>query len=130
MTFLAAAVKIHPLNAGLRFLLEVAALVTFAIWGARVAEGWAGVFWAILFPLVFAALWGIFAVRDDPSRSGKTVVNTPGWIRLILELFLFGAAVWMLYRLDHRTFGLVLGALLILHYALSYKRIGWLLQKP
>lgn len=127
---MASAVKMHPLNAGLRLLLEVAALVTFAIRGSRVGDGWTGVLWAILLPLVFAALWGIFAVRDDPSRSGKTVVNTPGWIRLIVELMLFGAAVWMLCHMGHLVLALVLGALIIIHYTLSYKRIGWLLQKP
>ena len=71
---------------------------------------------AILFPLLFAVLWGVFAVRGDPSRSGKTVVQTPGIIRLLLELGLFGAAAWMMLDLDHSLTALIFGSAVVIHY--------------
>ena len=30
----------HPVNLGLRFLLELAALITLGIWGWHMGEGW------------------------------------------------------------------------------------------
>ena len=86
----------HPLNSIVRFLLEVVAIVSFGIWGYHQSDTGLKILLAILLPLGFATLWGVFAVKDDPSRSGKTVVNTPGILRLLLELGLFGAAAWII----------------------------------
>jgi len=119
----------HPLNLAVRFALEVGAILTFGIWGFRSSESWTRILLAIGLPLLFALLWGVFAVRNDPSRSGKTVVPTPGFIRLILELVLFACATWMLLNLGHRTIGWIFGAIVFLHYAISYDRTGWLLKK-
>ena len=80
----------HPLNSAIRFVLELAAIVTFGFWGYHQSDSWTSILLAIGLSALFAILWGVFAVRDDPSRSGKTVVRTPGLIRLILELALFG----------------------------------------
>ena len=119
----------HPVNLAIRFALEVMAIVTFGIWGYRASDGLPGWILAILLPLVFAGLWGVFAVRDDPSRSGKTVVRTPGLIRLILELALFGGAAWMLFVLDYQKLGWIFSMLVLIHYASSYDRIAWLLKQ-
>ena len=119
----------HPLNLALRFLLELAAIVAFGAWGYSLSEGGTKILLAILFPLLFAILWGVFAVQGDPSRSGKTVVQTPGWIRLILELGLFSAAAWMLFDLGHTLPAIIYGVVVFLHYAFSYDRIAWLLKQ-
>jgi hypothetical protein len=119
----------HPINLAVRFALEVGAILTFGIWGFSLSELWTRYLLVILLPLGFALLWGIFAVLNDPSRSGKTVVPTPGLIRLILELALFGSAVWMLFDLEHRTLGWIFGASVFVHYVISYDRIGWLLKR-
>ena len=119
----------HPVNLAIRFALEVMAIAAFGIWGYRASDALPGWILAILLPLVFAGLWGVFAVRDDPSRSGKTVVRTPGPIRLMLELTLFGAAPWMLFDLDYQKLGWIFSAVVILHYATSYDRIAWLLKQ-
>jgi len=119
----------HPINLSLRFLLEVAAIVAFGIWGYSLASGGMRILLAILFPLLFALMWGIFAVRGDPSRSGKTVVKTPGIVRLMLELILFGAAAWMMLDLDYSTIALIFGLAVVIHYFFSFDRISWLLKQ-
>ena len=119
----------HPINLALRFLLELAAIFTFGFWGHSQAGGGTGVLLAVLLPLLFAVLWGVFAVRGDPSRSGKTVVQTPGILRLLLELGLFGLAAWMLLDLDYSLLALILGLAVIIHYIFSFDRITWLLKQ-
>ncbi|MGF1469042.1 MAG: DUF2568 domain-containing protein [Sandaracinaceae bacterium] len=83
----------------------------------------------VALPLGAAILWVVFAVPGDPSRSGETVVTTPGWVRLLLELSLFGAAVVALVDLDARRSALALGAVVVLHYGMSYDRVLWLLRR-
>jgi len=61
----------HPLNLALRFLLEMGALVVFAVWGWNNFPGLWSILAAIGLPVFFATLWGVFAVKGDPSRSGK-----------------------------------------------------------
>jgi hypothetical protein len=73
-------------------------------------------------------LWGVFNVPNDPSRSGKAPVQVPGVIRLALELLLLGSAVWALYDVELAWPSLIMGVLLIFHYAISYDRIRWLLR--
>ena len=119
----------HPINSAVRLLLELIAITSFGIWGYHQSETATGVLLAILLPLGFAVLWGVFAVRDDPNRSGKTVVQTPGIIRLPLELGLFGVAAWMLLDLDYSRIALIFGATTAIHYILSYDRIAWLLKQ-
>ena len=119
----------HPVNLASRFALEVVAIVAFGIWGYRASDGLPGLILAILLPLVFAGLWGVFAVPNDPSRSGKTVVPTRGLIRLILELALFGAATWILFDLDFQKLGWIFSMVVLIHYASSYDRIAWLLKQ-
>ena len=119
----------HPVNLASRFALEVVAIVAFGIWGYRASDGLPGLILAILLPLVFAGLWGVFAVPNDPSRSGKTVVPTRGLIRLILELALFGAATWILCDLDFQKLGWIFSMVVLIHYASSYDRIAWLLKQ-
>ena len=119
----------HPFNLAVRFALEVMALISFGIWGYKLFEDRIGYLLAIILPLTFAALWGIFAVPNDPSRSGKTVVATPGLVRLLLELLLFGSAVWMLFNLGFKTPGWIFGVVVLLHYLASYDRIAWLLKQ-
>jgi len=119
----------NPINLVLRFFLELIAIFAFGYWGHSLAGDGMRIPMAILFPLLFAVLWGVFAVRGDPSRSGKTVVRTPGIVRLILELGLFGAAAWMLLDLDYSMIALIFGLTVVIHYFLSFDRIAWLLKQ-
>lgn len=119
----------HPLNLAIRFLLEVIGIITFTVWGYHQSEGGLRILLAVLFPLSFLALWGVFAVRNDPSRSGKTVVPTPGWIRLILELALFATTAWMQINLGYSQIGWIFGGVVLVHYIVSWDRIAWLLKQ-
>jgi hypothetical protein len=119
----------HPVNMALRFILELAALVSVARWGFQLSDGAIRIVLAILFPVSFALIWGIFAVRNDPSRSGKTVIPTPGIIRLFLELGLFAAAAWMLFDLGFNTLAWSFLLALLVHYVSSLNRIRWLLKQ-
>ena len=55
-------------NLALKFLLELAALASFAIWGASSESGALAVAHAILAPLIVALLWGRLAAPR--SRHG------------------------------------------------------------
>lgn len=115
----------HPLKLALRFALELAMLGALGLWGYRRGGAWGWVL-AVALPLTAAILWGVFAVPDDPSRSGKTVVATPGVLRLLLELSLFAGAALALWHVRHPILAGSLGATVLVHYALSYDRVAWL----
>lgn len=83
---------------------------------------------AILLPTIYAELWGTFAVPGDPSRSGRALFPIPGWVRLALEIFIFGSAVWFLIDLRYPMAGTIMGIVTISHYLASFNRISWLLK--
>jgi Protein of unknown function (DUF2568) len=118
----------HPVNLAVRFILELFALVAMGMWGWNQNDGWLKYVLVIGIPLAATALWGIFAVLNDPSRSGAAPVQTPGFLRLILELGFFTFAVWALFDLEFINLGYVVGFTTALHYIISYDRIMWLLK--
>ena len=119
----------HPINLTIRFLLELAALVTMGVWGWRQGEGWLRFGLALGIPIIAATVWGTFAVPNDPSRSGRAPVAVPGVVRLGIELMFFGLAVWMLFDLGYTGVGWILGIIVVLHYGISYDRIVWLVAR-
>lgn len=119
----------HPANLALRFLLELAALVGLGMWGWSMTDGWFRVALAVAMPVVGAALWGTFAVPEDPSRSGNAPVPTRGWVRLILELAVLGLGSAGFAWSGHRVLAGILGFLVTMHYLLSMDRIRWLLAR-
>ena len=84
---------------------------------------------AFVLPIIIATIWGIFAVPDDPSRSGKAPIPVPGIVRLFLELGIFGFACWILFDLGHTKFAYALLISVIMHYLISYDRIKWLINQ-
>ncbi len=119
----------HPINLGFRFLLEVMAYLALGYWGWTRAEGWLRIVLAIGIPVLAAVLWGTFAVPDDPSRSGNAPVPIPGIVRLMLEFVFFGLGVWALYSTGFAGVSVAFGALVIVHYLVSYDRILWLVKQ-
>ena len=119
----------HPANLALRFLLELVALLALGWWGLSLADNWLRFVLAVLFSLVAATIWGTFAIPDDPSRSGEAPVVVRGWIRLGLELIVFGGAVIGLASVGRGSFAAVFLVVVVVHYLLSIDRIGWLLER-
>jgi hypothetical protein len=116
-------------NLTLRFLLELAALLGLGIAGWGLSEGWWRWLLALALPLIAAALWGTFAVANDPSRSGRAPVPVPGTVRLVLELvILFGGAACF-YAAGYKTTAIVVALLIALSYAFSRDRLQWLLKQ-
>jgi hypothetical protein len=57
------------------------------------------------------------------------VVPVPGAVRLALELAIFGFATWALYSNSHMLLSLIYGAVVVIHYLISYDRVLWLVQQ-
>ncbi|MGC4191065.1 MAG: YrdB family protein [Thermomicrobiales bacterium] len=113
-----------------RLALEIAAVVALAWWGWHLAGGGIlGVVLAIAIPAIAFAVWGIFAVKDDPSRNPNPPVTVPGWVRLIIEAAVFGLAAYGLWSGGHRAWAEGLLTAVGLIYFVSYDRIAWLLKQ-
>ncbi len=119
----------HPINLGLRFLLELCALAATATYGWTQFDGALRWILALAGPLLFMVLWATFAVPDDPSRSGAAPVPVPGALRLALEFALLGFAAWALHVAGYTRPSLVYATCLTLHYATSWDRVIWLLKQ-
>ncbi len=116
------------LNAGLRFLLELAALFAVGYWGWHQDIGAFRFILGVAAPILFAAVWYTFNVKDDPSRSGKAPVPVPGLARLIIELVLFTLASIAAYSSISELAGIIFASVVVIHYVASYKRIYWMLR--
>ncbi len=114
-------------NLGLRFLLEAGLFACIAV--AAIANYDGATAWtaSTVGIAVAAGTWGVFAVPNDPSRSGKTVVVTPGAVRLVIELALFAIVVAWLLVGESYVAAALLGSGAIVHYAAWPARIRWLL---
>jgi len=119
----------QPINLAIRFLLELTALAALAYWGWTQHDGLLRIVLAIGLPVFAAVLWATFAVPDDPSRSGKAPVPVPGIVRLVLELAFFAFAAWALFDAGNTAASLILAVVVVIHYAVSYDRIAWLLKQ-
>lgn len=123
------AARMNPLNLALRFVLEIAALVAMGLWGWSTGEGALAYALVVAVPLVAIAAWGTFAVPGDPSRGKDGLVRVPGLVRLAIELAFFGFAVFALHDLARHAIALGLALATLLHYALSFRRIAWLVRR-
>ena len=116
----------HPINLAVRFLLELAALLSMGVWGWRHGDGWWRLALAAGIPVTAAAVWGTFAVPDDPSRSGAAPIAVPGLLRLAIEAAVFGFAVWAFNDTGFARTSWALAIVVAIHYATSHDRIMWL----
>ena len=119
----------HPLNLAVRFALELCALLILGLWGWRQRDDGFRIVIAVAIPLFCAALWGTFAVANDPTRSGSAPVAVPGVVRLALEAGFFGLAAWALHDMGFATLTAIFGTAVVLHYLLSYDRLTWLVRQ-
>ncbi len=113
----------HPANLALRFGLELAALAALSVWALEAVSGPGGVALAILLPLLAATAWATLRTPGDDSHGGGAPIPVPGIVRLALEWLLFALAVLALLAAGHRTAGMALGVVVVVHYILSYDRV-------
>lgn len=118
-----------PVNLGLRFVLELVALAGWGIFAYRSFAGIKGIVAVVVTVLVLAAIWGVFNVPDDPSRSGNAPVVVPGWLRLMIELIILFGGAYALYLTGYARIGVLVAALIVVHYLWGYERIAWLLSR-
>lgn len=90
-------------NDVLRFLLELFALFSLGFWGYL---AWPfplpGVFFMIGTPLFAAVVWGLF-------RSPKAVLKVDAVGKVLVEVFVMGAAVGAWFMLGYPIVGAVFG---------------------
>lgn len=115
-------------NLALRFGLEVAALVGLGAAAWDQTTGATQRIAAIAVPIGAMAVWGIFNVLNDPSRSGKAPVEVPGWVRLAIEILILGAGAFALGAVWGSGLGIAVAVSIALHYAASWSRVRWLLN--
>ncbi len=118
----------HPVNLAVRLVLELAALIAMGAWGWQLTDGWLRFVLALAIPIGAAVLWGTFAVPNDPSRSGRAPIVTPGIIRLVLELAVFGFGTWALLQIGLDRLAWIMSTIVVVHYIVSYDRILWLVR--
>jgi len=115
-------------NDVLRFALEVAALFAMGYAGWHlVDDALVSVVLAVVLPLGAAVVWGVFRVDGDPKVAP---VPVPGVVRLCIEVDFFGAAVVLLAVVGQVGAAVILGALVVGHYAWGYRRVQWLVRHP
>jgi hypothetical protein len=96
----------RQLNLLLKFLLELAALAAFGLWGASIADGAAAVVLAIALPLVAAVLWGMFAAPKARRRL-------PLRLRAPFELTVFAVGALALWSAESVAPAAVFGAVAV-----------------
>jgi hypothetical protein len=114
---------IPAVHLAIRFILELVMVAGVAMLGWELA----GIAGSISLAVAAIALWGIFGTPGDGTR-GAPVVNTPGPLRLLLELTLFGlgaSGIWLTWsRAASETF-LTISTL---HYGITWERQWWLIR--
>ena len=117
----------NPINLALRFILELVALFALGLFGWTLGGGGPLRFvWAILFPLAAAAAWAVFRV---PGDGGPPVVQVPGVVRLLIEIAVFGGAVWAWSASGRGLAAWIFGVIVVFHYIISLDRLAWLVRQ-
>jgi hypothetical protein len=102
---------VRAANLALKFLLELAALAAFAIWGAESEPGALAVAHAILAPLIVALLWARFAAPRSRHRLPRAT-------RIPFELAVFAAAAVALLLSGHALWAAIFAVLVAINAAL------------
>ncbi|MYW62666.1 DUF2568 domain-containing protein [Streptomyces sp. SID8379] len=118
----------HPGALAVRFALELAALASFGVWAWAVSSGALRYALVVLVPLAVAMAWGVFATPGDASRSGDTVIATPGALRFLLELAVFFGGAAALYAAGRHLPAVILAGVLVVYHLLSWNRVVWLFR--
>ena len=110
---------LKTINLGLRFILELSALVSLGYWGFKVGNGWLiKVLLGLGVPLVAALVWGAFIAPKAPYPPARS-------IRLVLEFLVFGSAALALVLADHKPLGLFFAAVVLMNELLLFLWGQW-----
>ncbi len=96
-------------NLILRFLLELCVLASLGFWGFHTGKGMPiKIGLGIGSPLLVAVIWGIFGSPGAPIKAS-------GFLHVMLETAVFGAAAIALYASEHRTLALLFAAVAVIN---------------
>lgn len=105
---------IQTMNIGLRFLLEIATLISIGYWGFKVGSG---TFLKLLIgfgaPLFIAILWGLFA-------SPKAQYKLHGIQHFAFEFGIFFVGVLALYASGKSKLAIILGVIIVINRILMF----------
>jgi hypothetical protein len=97
---------------GLRFLLEIIALVIFGFWGFHVSEGtFMKIILGIGTPILVAVIWGAFG-------SPKAPYALSGYSRLLLEIGVLGLATLALFFMGKQQLSYIYGFIALINLVL------------
>jgi hypothetical protein len=100
------------INLGLRFLIEISALVIFGYWGFRVSQGtFMKYLLGIGIPLLVAVIWGMFG-------SPKAPYGLTGIPYLLLEIIIFGLPAVALFFSGKQTWAVLYGTVTVVNLVL------------
>lgn len=103
-------------NDVVRFLLELFAFFTLALWGYMAFPfPLPGIFFTIGLPLFAVVLWAVF-------RSPKAVVKTDPVGKAIVEIAIMGAATYCWFSLGYPFVGIVFGVLALFSGIVNFRR--------
>jgi hypothetical protein len=117
---------LRPVDLIIRAVLEIAAVLGLLVGGWSLAGLPLGLILALALPIAAGGLWGTFRVPGDP---GPAPVPVAGIVRLVIEIGLLaaGAVGWLIA--GWLIVGALLGALIVVHYAMTAVRVRWLLAQ-
>jgi hypothetical protein len=105
---------VKPINDGIRFLVELLALVAVGYWGFHEHSGWAAkIVLGIGGPLLIATAWGIWMAPRSARRA-------PEAVRALLEVVIFGAATAALAASSGATLAVLFAVVAGLNAALDH----------
>ncbi|ASK61880.1 hypothetical protein CFK37_06755 [Virgibacillus phasianinus] len=101
-------------NLGLRFLIEICALVIIGYWGFQTGQNWAGKgLLGIILPLFVAFVWGMML-------SPKAKIHLLKPFHLLLEIIILGAPILLLLSLENVDATVIYGSLNIVNMILLF----------
>ncbi|MEU6582497.1 DUF2568 domain-containing protein [Nocardia sp. NPDC046763] len=106
--------SLNPFMPAVRFLLELTAVVSSGILGWRGFDASRRFVLVLVLPIVVAAVWGMFAAPEDPSRNGEVTVVVPGVVRLVIEVLVPGGGAVALWGAGPSIAALVSAVVLVL----------------
>ena len=120
---------LSPAQGAFRFLVEMAALACWAVVGWEVGGDSAGWMLAIGFPVVAASTWSTFRVPGDLSAGQGGPIPVPGLVRLVIEIDVLALAAVFAIVVGQVALGVVVLVAVVVHYALTTRRVRWLLAQ-